>query len=1035
MNDFTENVAELYNDFARRIDILNWEELLDEELNRNLASESEVSEQLLDFLLQQSNLPLEIWQLFEDKFSWTLQLDELKMSYPPAFIDYVNKQITENFVNDIKFHLFDANMDKDFDRFIFLFREVAHYLDYRSLQGAYDLVEELENFGIDHPDYLLEKARILAVEGTPDEGLDLLHYVYAMYTEDYEDSTYFKFVHAFVLATSTEVDKLEDAILLFEELLETTPGDVTARDGLADCYERIGDFDKAYQFTMDHILAGLPSDSYALQRIQLLSEKLLLCYQEKYESGDANEEDILELAKYYRHTGKHNEVFELLQDNPQLDHLAKYHRLLANIYAVQRDSENAIYYARQSIKIEPSIFAYDTLVHALLAQRRFEEAFEAIKEGIKLPAKGYDRIGKALLLDAKARIFYRLREYDNALTANDEALEVHDRVAHLYNTRAEIFVKMNNLQEAMSNAMISQSLLPFSIIPYEIQAEIYYFAYRIDEVLNIVDQAKQFQLPVADKLAYYYALTLRDKAQKENADLQPVLDMLLELEQSESFSQLDKYMPEEGLFAKLLSQIAYTYWYKKDDDNALQYVLQAIHAANEFIEETVVANWYDFQVSILEALEEHDEALRVCIEALEEYPNHFLLLRHAGRLHSYNKNHEKALRLFEQAYEIDTKDEVVCDWLEYTYRMLKRDKEAMEICQKWVKATGSVNAYRTLAWHHKQIEEPDLQLQTLQNALIGHPKDDTLLMDLAFYYSNQREFQLASKLCKEVLEINPNILNVRINLAYNLTCQGKHDEALAVIDVGLEKEPHKVSYYARRGMIFQDVKKPYEAIMEYEKAIERVAQDNDDYWTEAELISRIGTVYFTMLNDGEKALQYRLKSAQLKPDDDYYLELLGIVYEFYKKDAPKALEYYLRSIQKNETVYAVLAVGEIKEKLGTTKEARVYYEKALSLHEINPVPDHNDYMTRARILLALGDFDEALKYLQQAEAIMKIDGRNSCGACGCVYRMYAKYYLELEQLDEALKAVNKALELENSVVGHALKDDILKKSSELQTLL
>jgi len=1026
MNDFTTEIEGLYNDFARRIDGLNWEELLDNELNINLTTVDVASEQMLEFLMKQNNLPLEVWRIFEDKFGWSCQKEELKLSYPPAFIDYVIKQVTGALDNDIKFHLFDTSIEKDFDRFILLIREVARYLDYRSLKGVESFVEELENFGIDHPDYLMEKARILAVEGKPDEGLELLYYIFDTYTEDYEASVYFKFVHAFVLATFSEQDKLEEAIFFFEELLELSPDDVTSKDGLADCYERIGHLDKAYQFTMDHILAGIPSDNYALQRMQLLSEKLLPIYQEKYESGEATEEDILELTKYYRQTGKKEEAFELLQDNPQLDHLSKYHRMLANLYAVSWDSENAINYALQSIQIEPSIFAYDTLIHALVAERRFEEALEAIKAGAKLPAEGYDRVGKALLLDAKARIFYRMKEYDNALIASDEALKVHDKVAHLYNTRAEILTRMNNLQEGMNNAIKSQHLLPYSIVPYEIQAEIYYLAYRIDEVLNVIKQAEQFQLPIADKLAYYNALTLRDKAQKENTDLQPILDMLLELEQSETFTQLDKHLPEEGLFAKLLGQIAYTFWSKKEDDHALQYILRAIDEANEFIEEDVVASWYDFQASILETLKKQADALEVCIEVLKKFPNYLPLLKRAGRLHSNNKNYEETLKLFTRAYEIDQEDDLIYDWLEYAYRMLEHNEKAIQISKKWVTITGSINAYCALAWHYKQMNELDLQLQTLQNALLQHPNNETLLMELAFYYGDQKAFQKAIELCKQVLELNPDNPNIRINLAYHLTCLGKHDEALEVVDIGLEKEANKVAYHVRRALIFIDAKKHEAAISAYEMALEKVALDPDIFWTEAKINNRLGLIYSTRLNAGKVALEYQHKAVQLEPSDASYLEQLAFLYECYKKDYSKALDLYEQSAQKKETTYALWGIGDMHEKLGDRSKASVYYERALDIHEIKPVADHNDYTTQAGLLIALGKCDNALKYLKQAEETMKSDGRNSCGACACVYRTWAKYYLKLNRLKEALVTIDHALTLENSVGGHSIKDEVLK---------
>ena len=335
MNDFTEKIYNLYNNFARRTDVSNWEALINEELRVNLATVGEISEQMLEFLMKLSNLPIEVWQLFDQTFEWTFNQEELKGEYPPAFIDFVVTQVCADIDADIKYHLFDTNIGKDFDRFIWLVREVGRYLDYRSLQGAESFVEELEDFGIDHPDYLMEKARILAIEGHPDEGLEVLNYIFDTYTEDYESNPYFQFVHAFVLATFNEQDKLEEAILLFEELLDFKPDDVTSKDGLADCYERIGDLDKAYQFTIDHILAALPSDNYALQRLYALAQKLLPIYQKKYDLGDASEEDILKLVKYARQVGKNEEARiayqNLLREHPKSTHSPKAKKMLQQL--------------------------------------------------------------------------------------------------------------------------------------------------------------------------------------------------------------------------------------------------------------------------------------------------------------------------------------------------------------------------------------------------------------------------------------------------------------------------------------------------------------------------------------------------------------------------------------------------------------------------------------------------------------------------------------------------------------------------------
>lgn len=1027
MELFTEYIQEIYDDFNRRVQKDTWIEVINHALDVELMTVREVTESLFDVFMNHSVLPVSVWQYLNERLGWTDMVEELKTTYPAAFIDYVLAQINADGKNDLQYHLFDTNRTLDYDRFIWLFRELASYLDFRTTDGAEELITELEEFGIDHPDYLLERARLLAVRNQPDEALDLLHYIFDNYTEEYENASYFVFVHAFILATFDEPDKLEEAILFFEEILADNPQDMTAKDGLADCYERIGDLEKAFDFTLNSMLEISPYDSYSVNRMVRVANKVAKRYETKMLDEKLTDKEFMQLANAYYFSGKENKTLSFLLSQPPTKDCHLYHGLLAQVYQGQGEYELAWVHALKANDIEPNIRSYWVKADGLLRKGDYESALIAADEGLALEVVGYDKIAVAYLLDFKAQLLLRQKRYEEALLQNDVAMMANNRVPHVFNTRAEILIPLNRLQEAFECAAQSEQILPYSSFPYNLQAEILYLAFKSDDVFRVISRARERDIPIKGKLLYFEWLAKKDKIMEKNGDLQPVLTGLLNLENDKLFRYQDEEKLEESLYTKLLSQIARVYWDMGADTDALLYIDKALEREDVHLEEQLTALWYGFKVNILENLNYFNIALDVALEAYEKYPEDLPTLKNAGRLLSQNNHPERAVAVFEQGYFLEQRDEFILEWLIYCYRTANQLHKAIVHAYEWVNVSGNALAFKTLASLQKLIKGYKEGKKTLLAGLKQHPEDMELLFEIIFYYEDHHQFDLAIPHCEKILQMDEHHKAARIELAYLLTILGRFDEAVRVVHVGQQQRPNDVAYEMRLGLIALEQDDYHKTLAHYEQALIFAKSEGEDFWTEAKIHHRIGYVYANHLNDGEKALIYFTKACELDPKDGYYLEELAFVYEVYVKDYEKALELYKQANALGEITYTLWSLGDVYKKLEQPELAQLHHQAALSKHTITPLSSHDDYVTQAGLLIELGKFEEVETYLLKAETLMKQDGRKTKGACGCVYRMWAKYHMATANDDEALQAIEKGILIEDGLRGRTIKAEILAR--------
>ncbi|MCL1852165.1 MAG: tetratricopeptide repeat protein [Peptococcaceae bacterium] len=261
-------VRSLYADFFRRIDVANWEELLDDPVVVSLAASLEARYQVLVFLLEHYRLPQAVFALLASTFSWKENHKDLTETFAANFIDYLLDQ-AEN--EGLRYELFVEEPGKDYERFVenyfTLFYNLIPPLE---LDKAADLIAETDTLDISHPDYTLQKIKNLLLSEAHDKLDQCLVLRDALLAEYPDKRTYYAAAH---IAYGQE--KFDDAISWLEKCLALGGSEYahSARMLLADCLTSMELYEEALA-KYEEIRADLPASDELFHRIRYLHIQL-----------------------------------------------------------------------------------------------------------------------------------------------------------------------------------------------------------------------------------------------------------------------------------------------------------------------------------------------------------------------------------------------------------------------------------------------------------------------------------------------------------------------------------------------------------------------------------------------------------------------------------------------------------------------------------------------------------------------------------------------------------------------------------------
>ena len=221
------------------------------------------------------------------------------------------------------------------------------------------------------------------------------------------------------------------------------------------------------------------------------------------------------------------------------------------------------------------------------------------------------------------------------------------------------------------------------------------------------------------------------------------------------------------------------------------------------------------------------------------------------------------------------------------------------------------------------------QLAAMLEGMAKKKPDQEILVDLLEVYTTMQSEDDIISVLKRLIELNPDDLGSRNQLAEIYEKSGKLKEAIIEYEGLIERldKKDRLPFYDRLGYLYTKIDRFKKAVFFYLKAVELDKKDANLYYNLAYLYEKI--------DQKEKADFYLATAVSLRSKD---IEgRLTLAESFIKKkDLKKAKEYLSEVLaEKPKSLEALLLMGQVLEKLGEKKELKKIYERILSIEPKN----------------------------------------------------------------------------------------------------
>jgi len=283
-------------------------------------------------------------------------------------------------------------------------------------------------------------------------------------------------------------------------------------------------------------------------------------------------------------------------------------------------------------------------------------------------------------------------------------------------------------------------------------------------------------------------------------------------------------------------------------------------------------------------LEEAETAIREALEIEPECAEAYIL---RGRVAQRRLEPEEALRLFEQAIEMDPGSAGPSAYNEigFVHLRARRFDEARQAFEDAIRIDGLNGAAHDGLANILLIEGDMEQAEReLAVALRFDPAQPRALATLAWILDDKGEREQALKLCERALEISPKFPHAHNNLGLIYRKQGQLELAEEHYRKAIEYAPYLDGPYVNLAQLYMRQGKTEEAIEQFELALRvnrysPIAAEN------------LGAYHFNRGQVEQALIYYRLA---LRADSDYVLAHKNIASIYAIKDQPRLTAYHLR---------------------------------------------------------------------------------------------------------------------------------------------
>jgi TonB family protein len=323
-------------------------------------------------------------------------------------------------------------------------------------------------------------------------------------------------------------------------------------------------------------------------------------------------------------------------------------------------------------------------------------------------------------------------------------------------------------------------------------------------------------------------------------------------------------------------------------------------------------------------------------------------------------------------------------------------------------------AYMELGQIYNQLKQPDLEIQTYQEAVKANVRSIELLKKLARALSNKKRYEEAVVVTRKVLEIYNEEFDSLIGLGWLYLQLERYEDSIGIHWEAIKLRPDYAMAYQNLGAGYEYRGQLQDAIDAYQKAIELNPKLESVYAT-------LGYLY-GKLNRYEEVIQVSKRALEINPR--LYIAWFNLATGYANiRRHKEAIDAYKKASEVNpEFAKANIGLGGSFLLLGRFEEAVSSLNQAIKLEPDNIAALHNlgaVYVKMRRFQDAIAVYKQAIQVKKPYASLYKIH-----------FELGAVYTLSKRDA-ESIEAYRQALKLKpDDVTGHVYLAHALNKTGK-----
>lgn len=964
-----DKVKEVYEDFAKRIDISCWKKLLEDDVCIGLDSAKEASEQLLVYFMDHFCISHEVLALLAEHFCWFENKQELFTKFPENYMEFILSNAA--YEDRIRHSLFQVEPGKDYTAFINTYLDFHVAIERNDMEKIPELLKTLLDMEIDHPDFTILRVRYALIQEDYDTAMELA--VNLLETGPRDRQTYYCVARVYLAE-----EKPDEAREYFDKIYQENDQDMGAIVGIGECLFA----QKKYSEALEYMTKAQKIDeynSYVYSMLVSIHGALLEQYKQELSEKGENEELLWKAANSAYESRQYKAAITYLEKiSPKKEEEEEYYRILG-------DSNEELEQYNESIEAFKSRLeyakekapAYADLGLAYKMKGDFTEALKCYDAGFLEDPK------LVALYYRKAAILNKQEKYNETLELCDKGLKLDPEMPNLYYHKGEAYYRMGDFQEAVENC--DQALeRVFYGEAYLIKGKIFYATEQYEEAINLVENLRKNEYEPSE-LLLLQVRTLRKLERYEEEE-----EILKEVLLKEDLEQKDLFYREYSLL----------FCDRADYPNALIQIQKAIQTAPE------EDNYCYTEAYIFKRLKKYDQAIEIFKRFIQEDKADDFDYCRLADVYKDKGEYENSVKAYEKAIEINPTNNYAHSEVADVYELMENFEAAIQHMDEQLKIAEGEYYFLQRGFFHGKLRHQEQAIKDYNEVLRLNPENGYANNNLGCEYRDMGDLETAVPYFEKAYELNDKEnKHWYLNLGRAYGRLGKTKEAFEVYKKGSLVFPDDPKFYDFMADMCLELEQWEEAAKYYKKYGEMSGN-------KAYMYRQLADAYED-IKDKKEILEYFKLAIKADKKSMRNYSHMASYYQYKLKDYKNAVKYYKKALALDgEDIDILCRLSRNCQKIG--KETKSYLKKAVELALKNIEKDDRCpcyYEQAGEAYLLLKNYEKAIEYLKKSIELGKL--HTTCPTYGCYEGIYylGEAMEETGELQAALQYYQQAYDL------------------------